>query len=208
MNEKRIFSLAVLVLMAVAIVLSLVSCADDRLKGIDLYVDYEIQYNLQSDTTDVSVVIDATNANNSRVVRGYKYKLVLKDGTGSTLATRVYTANTMGVRPGSYERLYHDFSLSNGTEISGRVSYVEVIPVEMNLDNEEMKDTDSSEEGSTEWDFWTWLWVIISGVLVYLFFTVCSQEDWDSGMVIGGLIIFILPAIIILTVYFGFFFGH
>ena len=204
MERKRILSFIALVFITAAIMLSLVSCGGERLEGVEIYAGLERNdYNTETGVTSVSVVIDATNSNSSHIVRGYKYKLIFKDVMGSTIYTRVFTADTDGIMPGNYDRLFHNFDESAGNGINGEVYAVEAVPVEMVLDNEEVK-----ESGSTAWDFWTWLWVIISGILVYLFFTVCSQEDWDSGTVIGSVVLFLLPAAIILLVYFGFFFGR
>ena len=211
MNGKRIFSSLVLLITLMAVMLSLASCAGkDSLEGIETHSDFEISYNYETDVTDVTVTINAVNNNFSHRVVSYKYKLVFRNIAGDVLSTGVYNANTNGLLPGDSDRIVHGFYDSDGTGIRGNVKSVEVTPLEMTIDNDEIKaegSSDSSSSGKSKWTFWTWLWIIVSGVLVYLFFTVCSQEDWDSDTVIGSVVIFILPAVVILVVYFGFFFG-
>ena len=206
MNKRKLSVLFLVIYLAV-MVLSLSGCGDNssqRGLAVDSVV-IDRNYNDESGLTSLSVSVTASNENDSHVMRSYKFRLVFKDMTGAVITSKVYTQYE-GLAPYSSESFTYYFSEQSGTAIRGEVIRVEAVPVEMTLDNEEIEASGSN--GSTEWSFWTWFWVIVSGILIFLFITCCIGAEGDSDAIIGGVVIFLAPAILILVVYFGFFFGH
>ena len=211
MNEKRNLSLALLILIIAAFAFSLVSCGGGGgLPGseVDESVSYK-KYNAQTDLTTLNVDILVTNGNPTRAVSSYKYKVVFRNSQGAVISTKIFTEH-IGILPSGTENHSHYFSESDGTAIRGSVAIVEAFPIEMSLSDKEVESpsgSTSSPSGTPKWGFWAWFWVILCGILVALFFIGCVGAEWDSSAVIGGIIVCIVPAIIILVVYFGFVFG-
>ena len=205
--KKRILSIALLALLAVALVLSLVGCGSSgSVRGFSVDKTVSNQYyDEQSGRTSLELTVFVTNESSTVSIRSYKYKVVFKDAYGAILDTKVYSKYE-ALEAYNTESFRHYFSVDDATAIKGNVASVEVYPSEMTVSNE-TKDEGGSSSGDTEWDFWTWFWVIISGVLIFLFISCCIGAEGDSDAIIGGVVIFLAPAILILIVYFGFFFG-
>jgi len=205
MITKRHVSLLLLILTVAAIGLSLVSCGDE-LKGfsVDVYNE-NISYSEQTNSSNVEIEVFVTSDNTSHVIRSYKYKVIFKDASGYAVDSRVYT-HPEGIEPGSSNSFR--YSYTGGNAISGRIVRVEVMPLEMVMENEEVPETSGSQSGSPKWGFWAWFWVILCIILVLVFFLGCVGAEWESSAVIGGIVVCIIPAILILVIYFGFVFGH
>ena len=107
----------------------------------------------------------------------------------------------------SFSLSFPSFGLgeSNGKAVVGKVSSVEVVPVSMDLENE-AKDPDTGKT-INPWGFWAWFWTIACIILVGIFLLGGWGGGWNSDTVLGGVIVCIVPAVIILVVYFGFVFG-
>ena len=205
--KKKILSITLLAFMVMALALSLVGCGGNKnIRGfsVDKTVS-NIYYDEVEEKTSIQLTVFVTNESSTDSIRSYKYKVVFKDYYGAVLDTKVYSKfDTLD--PYDTESFYYNFDAYEETHISGEVATVEVYPVEMTLSNEPANEGSTGSD-DTEWDFWTWFWVIISGILIFLFITCCIGAEGDSDAIIGGVIIFLAPAILILVIYFGFFFG-
>ena len=203
--KKRTLSILLLVFLTAALALSLVGCGGkETVRGFSVNTTVSTQYYDEiSEKTTLDFTVFVTNESSTQSIRSYKYKVVFRDYYGSILDSRVYSSFE-GLDPYDTESFYYHFGDDEGNAIRGEVALVDVYPVEMTVNNETENDSSS---GDTEWDFWTWFWVIISGILIFLFISCCIGADGDSDAIIGGVVIFLAPAILILVVYFGFFFG-
>ena len=205
MNKRKLSILFLCVYFAVMI-LSLASCAGGG-DVVGFSVDKNVKnlyYDEEGDCTSLELTVSATNDNSSRSIRSYKFKVVFRDVSGSILESKIYSGYDSLDPYDTASQTYYFYAGDDGV-ISGCVDRVDVYPVEMSLGNDESNS--SASGGDTEWDFWAWFWTIISGILLLLFITCCVGADGDTDAIIGGVIIFLAPAILILFVYFGFFFG-
>lgn len=203
--KKRALSILFLIIYALLAVLSLASCGGSgNVRGVELscYVS-DFTYDYENDvTTYIEVSVSAYNANNSSAVKNFKYKLTFLDSNSNVLTTK-QLAYYQPLEANDSVSFYQTFSSQQFGSIKGSVQRVVITPIEMTLG-----EGTSNNGGGTEWSFWTYFWVIISGILVLLFVFCCIGAEGDSDTIIGGVVIFLAPAIIILSVYFGFFFGH
>lgn len=202
--KKRTLSILFLAFYAVAMILSLVGCGGNKsVRGF--YVSNTVNdryYNEQTGSTSLNLSVSVTNDNSSQGIRSYKYKVVFRDVSGSVLATKIYSSYE-ALEAYDTENFYYYFNEDDGTAIKGNVAIVDVYPVEMTVSNEKSE----GSSGESAWGFWAWFWTIVSGILVLLFITCCIGADGDSDAIIGGVVIFLAPAILILVIYFGFVFG-
>ena len=205
--NKRKLSVMFLIFYIAVMVLSLVGCGEDEaVRGISVdRVVSDRSYNDVTNLTSLTLEVFATNNNGSHAITSYKYRVIFRDCAGNTLSSREYTQYD-GLTPGNTDSFTYSYQEANGTAVRGEVVSVEIVPVQMTLSNEEVDSSGSKE--SPKWGFWAWFWVIVSGILVFLFITCCIGAEGDSDAIIGGVVIFLAPAILILVIYFGFVFGH
>ena len=207
---KRNLSVALLFLLMVTLLLYLASCiGSESVYGFSVSRDVlSNTYNSDTGYSDVEIGVRIYNENPTREMRSCKYKIIFRDSDDSMIYSETRSL-AESLIPG--EQSYETFSFS-GNSIKGEVDSIEVVPLEMVLNNKANESDDGNggetSSGAVEWDFWTWLWVIISAILILIFFLGCIGAEWDSSAVLGGIIVCVVPAIIILSVYFGFFFGH
>ncbi len=207
--KKRIFAVIALLFTCAATVLSLAGCGDDSsdLRGVGF--DYELDscyYSPESDTTNVSIGITAYNRNHEYELLSFTYKIYFVDEYGNRIASRTMSRDD-NIPPDDYQYITASFTGSDA--IAGAVSDVRVVPVSMELSAEpydEGSSSSSSAADNSTWGFWTWFWVIIAAILLILFFLCCLGAEGDTDAIVGGVIIFLAPALIILFVHFVFFF--
>ena len=199
--NKRNLSILFLVCYFALMILSLVSCGSDNVQGMSVTRNISsVNYNEETNKTSMRVDVYVENLNSSKSVRSYQYRLTFRDGSSVVYSKNYQSYESLGPNDGT--SVTHWFEESNGTAITGQVSSVDVTPVQMTL-----SDSDSNSSGTPKWGFWATFWVIVSAILVFLFITCCIGADGDTDAIIGGVVLFIVPAVIILVVYFGFVYG-
>ena len=204
--KKRALSILFLCFYLAVMLLSLTACGGgERIRGLSVEGSpVGISYNEETGLTELNLNVRTTNNNENRAIRAYKFKAIFRDENGSILTTKVYSVSE-GLRPYDTNTFSYTFKESEGTAIIGRVATVDVVPTEMSLSNDAVEGTTGAN--IPKWGFWAWFWTIVSGILVFLFITCCIGADGDSDAIIGGVIIFLVPAILILVIYFGFVYG-
>ena len=215
--KRKIISLLFIAVLAVSLLLTFTSCgSSDDISGVTLQAGmHSLTYNDQSNTSSLTVSISATNRNSDLDITSFDYKIYFFDDFGNVIYTSTlkyentlepdedasFSANFINVTTG-YEPDYQGGV--NAPRVPGKVASVRVVPVSMVT--VEADSSGSSSDSDSGWGFWTWFWVVIAGILIILFLMCCLGAEGDTDAIIGGVIIFLAPALIILFVHFVFFF--
>ena len=190
--KKRVLSLILLSLLCITFVLSLASCGKDKgIEGVEINAHKNSStYNAMTQLYDVSVSVNMHNSNPDAAVCGFDYRIDFYDGNGVCIASRTFEYNYTLDKEHS-DSLVVKLEGSNG--LMGDVSYVSAVPVSMELEN--------VNDG---WGFWHWFGlgavIILALLFVACVFGCVSSEEYIG--IFGGVIIFALPAIIILFLIF------
>lgn len=197
--KKRIFASLLLVMMLLSSLFCMVSCGDDEIRGITLSVyDSGINYDPESNRSNIQATASVTNQNGDRMVNRFTYKVYCYDAYG----------NVMAVREGSYENTIYPHVTTqlyvNDVSVSGEVSRISIVPASMVL-GENAESATSEEDGPvftkiSTWGFGAWFWVIVAAIFIFsaignIIGSITEFYDWgdiDSeegwGMLIGGIV--------------------
>jgi len=190
--KKRVLSLILLSLLCITFLLSLASCGKDKgTEGVELnaYTTY-CEYNELTRLYDVYVRVEMHNRNPDAAVCGFDYRIDFYDGNGVRVASRTFEYNYT-LDKETYDSVVLSFESGNG--FPTEVARVSAVPVSMELEN--------VNDG---WGFWNWFGLVAVIILVLLFvacvYGCVSSEEYIG--ILGGVIIFAIPAIIILFLIF------
>ena len=190
--KRKIFSALLLLLLCFTHLFLLTSCGKDKgIEGVELnaYPTY-CEYNELTGLYDVYVRVEMHNSNPDAAVCGFDYKLNFYDSNGSFIASRTFEYNYT-LDKETYDSVVLNFASGNG--FPTEVASVSAVPVSM-----ELEDVDDG------WGFWHWLG-LVAVIILGLLFVACvygcvSSEEYIG--IFGGVIMFAIPAIIILFLIF------
>ena len=217
--KRKTLSLLLIAVMLFSMAMTFTSCgSSDDVEGVDLQASISnLFYNDSNNTSSLTVNVSATNRSSSMNITSFNYKVYFNDEFGNVIHTITYEYyNLLEPNSDAYFSVNCINSSSgyqpdynggvNAQIISGKVASVRVVPVSMITAEADADASDSSSEEDSGWGFWTWFWVVIAGILLILFLMCCIGAEGDTDAIIGGVIIFLAPALIILFVHFTFFF--
>ena len=214
--KKKILSLILIAVLVLSLAVTFTSCgSSEKIDGVSVSATLNrAEYSEGENLTSVSMYINASNTNSSLKVTSFQYKIYFLDSYGNVLTARNANFDN-ALDPGESTSFYVGYTNIDGStytdydgsfsapRIPGQISSVRVVPVHMNTEPIEGA---SSEGDDSEWGFWTWFWVVIAGILLILFLFCCIGAEGDTDAIVGGVVIFLAPALIILFVHFTFFF--